>query len=85
MLQVKSPPTNVRSDKSEAAHTCLKDFIRPTSYRFGEDREQFSVSLVRQQTSNLITVTTAYSDGGITLVDREDRSIGLKCSSEHIL
>ena len=36
-----APPTDVRSDKSEAAHTCLKDvptdfqdFICPTNYRF---------------------------------------------------
>ena len=46
----------------------LKCFILfcPSSYGFGMDREQFSMRLVRHQTSKL-----AYSDGEATRVDRQ--------------
>ena len=63
----------------ETVPTCLQDL--PTdisesaslgSNRFGKDRSSSLYLLVLQQTSELLTVKTAYDDREATRVDRED-------------
>ena len=44
----------------------------PTSYRFGKDREQFYVSLVKKQTSQLLIVTAVCNKREATRVNWED-------------
>ena len=43
-----------------------------SSYRFGKDREQFYVSLVKKQTSQLLTVTAVCNKREATRVNGED-------------
>ena len=52
-----------------------RSFICPTSYSFGKGRDPFSVPLVRQ-TSQLPTVTNAYTDREATRADGEDAIFG---------
>lgn len=55
------PLTDVLSD------IIFRSYICSTSYRFDKDKKQFSVSLVRQQISQLFTD----NDGEATDVDKE--------------